>query len=130
MSEALARVAIGEGAGGDVRVSSAGVATGGGSPATPEAVRAVASLGGDLSGHRSRALSESMIDEATSIFAMTRAHADRVIAMSPAARDRVDLLDPGGREIGDPIGGPQSLYDDVAREILGMVRARLTEVDG
>ena len=131
MAEAIARATVrrtaGSGSGNDVRFVSSGVFAGAGSPATPEAVNAVAKLGADLSGHRSQPITQALIDSATSIWCMTAGHADRVIAMDPTARDRVELLDPSGADIDDPIGGSQEIYDHVARRIEAIIEARLAE---
>ncbi len=126
MAEAIARMLIGR-SGDDVQVASCGVFAGGGSPATPEAVNAVAALGGDLSGHRSQPISQGLIDSATSIWCMTAGHAQRVISLDPTVRDRVEVLDPVGADIDDPIGGPQALYDQVASRIEAIISTRLAE---
>lgn len=132
MAEGIARAVLrrtgGGGGGGGVRVASSGVFAGAGSHATAEAVNAVARLGADLNGHRSQPISQALIDSATSIWCMTRGHADRVIAMDPTARDRVELLDPSGADIDDPIGGPQEIYDQVARRLEGIIEARMVEI--
>jgi len=131
MAEAIARAALcraGEsGACNGVRVASSGVFAGAGSPATPEAVNAVAKLGADLSEHRSQPITQALLDAASSIWCMTGGHADRVIAMDPTVRDRVELLDPSGADIDDPIGGSQALYDQVAQRIEAIIEARLAE---
>ncbi|MCB9838591.1 MAG: low molecular weight protein arginine phosphatase [Phycisphaeraceae bacterium] len=129
MAEAIARVTLqrlGETSG--VQVASCGVFAGAGARATPEAERAVARLGADLSGHRSQPISQGLIDWATSIWCMTTTHADRVIAMDPTARDRVEVLDPSGVDIGDPVGGPQDLYDRVALLLGRLIEGRLQEI--
>lgn len=132
MAEAIARAVLrrtsGPGSGNGIRVASSGVFAGAGSPATPEAVEAVARLGADLSTHRSQPITQSLIDSATSIFCMTSGHAERIIAMDPTARDRVELLDPTGQDIDDPLGGPQQLYDQVARRLERLIESRLTEI--
>jgi len=132
MAEAIARAALdrarASGTANGVRVASSGVFAGAGSPATPEAVNAVAKLGADLSGHRSQPISQALIDSASSIWCMTQGHAERVIAMDPTVRDRVELLDPTGADIDDPIGGPQALYDQVARRLDDIIGVRLSEI--
>jgi len=132
MAEAIARAVLSgrDGVSGGVRVASCGVMAGTGAPATAEAVRAVAGLGAgaDLSGHRSHPITQAMLDGATSIWCMTRAHAERVVSMDPTARDRVDLLDPTGADIDDPIGGSQEQYDRVARRLESILSARLGEI--
>ena len=132
MAEAIALATLrrsrGLGVANGVRIGSCGVFAGAGSHATPEAVSAVARLGADLSGHRSQPITQALIDSATSIWCMTSGHAERVIAMDPTARDRVELLDPSGADIDDPIGGPQELYDQVARRLEAIIEARMAEI--
>lgn len=129
MAEGIARAVLRRsGGGGGVDVVSSGVFAGAGSHATTEAINAVARLGADLSGHRSQPISQPLIDSATSIWCMTRGHAERVIAMDPTARDRVELLDPSGADIDDPIGAPQEHYDQVARRLEAIIEARMVEI--
>jgi protein-tyrosine phosphatase len=131
MAEAIARATVRRTmdpeSGHSLHFASSGVFASAGSHATPEAINAVAKLGADLSDHRSQPISQALIDRSTSIWCMTGGHADRVIAMDPTARDRVDLLDPSGVDIDDPIGGPQALYDQVAKRIETIIEARLAE---
>jgi protein-tyrosine phosphatase len=127
MAGALARRALKEAGAGDVAVESAGLLASIGSPATDEAVEAVRRLGANCSRHVARQLTREILDAAGTIYVMTIAHAQGVLAIDPSARDRVELLDPSGAEIDDPIGGPQSLYDDVARRLDRLVRLRLKE---
>ena len=128
MASALAQKILTERFGADApMVRSAGVFTGGGAPATPEAVDAVERLGASLEGHRSQALTEDLIAVAGVIYCMTIDHARAVLAAHPEARGRVHVLDPEGRDIPDPIGGPQDLYDRTAENIEAMLRARIEE---
>src|SRR5262245_13690372 len=56
-------------------IESAGVATWGGMPASPEAESAGRSVGADLSGHRSRPVDPALLARATDVIAMTAGHA-------------------------------------------------------
>lgn len=94
--------------------------------ATPQAVEAVAQLGGDLSNHRSRSLTPELIHAADVIYTMTRSHADAVRGMSPTAASRIVPLDPDG-DVEDPIGGPLSLYRDVAGRFQTLIADRFAE---
>ena len=107
-------------------VLSAGAATLGGAPATPNAVLAARQLGGDLSGHRSRMLSEQLVSEANIIFAMGASHARAVIMLIPSAEGKVQLLDPKG-DIDDPIGGDLKLYVTLAAQIKSLIDRRLAD---
>lgn len=105
---------------------SAGVATGDGMPASPEAVRVVEKLGGDLRSHRSRRLSASMVEKAERVYAMTESHRAAVLALAPGSADKVALLDPG-RDVPDPIGGPEEVYRETADRLREAVAARFEE---
>lgn len=109
-------------------VRSAGIAAGAGAPATPEAVAAVAALGGELAEHRSTALSPAMIREADHVYGLTAAHVRTILAMEPSAEGKVEILDPGHADIPDPIGGPQSLYDQTAATLRDLIGMRLREI--
>jgi protein-tyrosine-phosphatase len=76
----------------DVDVESAGVAGWEDSPATSEAVKAVAEYGVDISEHLARRLSGSMADRADLIIAMCEEHADAVARLLPEAAPRTFTL--------------------------------------
>jgi glycine hydroxymethyltransferase len=106
----------------DLRVLSAGVSTYPGQPPSAHAVEVVAELGVDISQHRSRPLSEKVIDEADWIVAMTRSHLDSIIYLFPRAAEKVYLLrefEPGAAslDVADPIGMGLEAYR-AAREII------------
>jgi len=132
MAEAIARRMLSDqGIGSDrARVVSAGAFAGDGAPATREAVRAVASVGADLSRFRSRALRPALLREADIIFAMSASHVAAILEMDPSAADRVYLLDPDGSDVPDPLGGPQSLYDQTALRLGELIRRRLGDMLG
>jgi len=113
------------------RVRSAGVSAMDGAPASAEVGAALSKLGiGMPNGHRSRALTSSMLREAEVVFTMTREHADRVRSMLPPGVDPgvVRPLDPSG-DVPDPIGMPQSSYDETASRVRELVRAALEELE-
>ena len=134
MADALARKLLAERLGtrpgglskAGVTVTSAGVFTFGSTPASDEAVAAVAALGGDLRKHRSRKLTNELINEADLIFCMSRSHAADVTRRVSSAAGKMFLLDASG-DIGDPIGGSESLYLSVARRIEQCLRQRMKE---
>ncbi len=130
MAEAIARSLLDEGRLGDGSeffVASAGVATGGGSRPTPEALAALAALGIDHTG-TSKPLTDEMVRNADFVFGMTEGHV-RVAreAASEALADRVVRLDPD-RDIDDPIGLEQSAYDALAQAFLEIIPRRLKEL--
>lgn len=109
------------------RVLSAGVYANPGSRATDEAVEAVRQAGVDLSTHRSQSLTDDLVTEADVIYCMTRAHQQAVQSGWPDAGDKVLVLDET-EDIGDPIGGPLSLYEDTARQIEDALKRRIEQL--
>jgi glycine hydroxymethyltransferase len=106
----------------DLRVLSAGVSTYSGQPPSAHAVEVLAELGVDISQHRSRPLSEKLVDEADWIIAMTRSHLDSIIYLFPRVAEKVYLLrefEPGASslDVADPIGMGLEAYRS-AREII------------
>jgi len=106
----------------DLRVLSAGVSTYPGQPPSAHAVEVLSELGVDISQHRSRPLSEKVIDEADWIIAMTRSHLDSIIYLFPRAAEKVYLLrefEPGAAslDVADPIGMGLEAYR-AARDII------------
>lgn len=110
-------------------VMSAGVGASEGSPATPEAVDALADLDIPLASHRSRAVTRDLLSRAEAIFVMTSAHARAVAAVDPRAQDRIRLLDPSGADIPDPIGMSPAVYRETAATLRAAIAARLKEFD-
>lgn len=111
-----------------IRVFSAGTSAAPGMPATPEAIRAVESLGIKMPSHASTTLSKAMIEGASAVYGMTMGHIHAAQAMCPQATSRIDLLDPDGMEILDPLGYPQAVYDQAAQTILAAVQRRLSQL--
>lgn len=130
MAEAIARSLIDKGLLGDGSgffVASAGVATGGGSAPTPEAMEALEALGIHHAG-TSKPLTPEMVRKADIVFAMTEGHVRAAReAAGEALADRVVRLDPD-RDIEDPIGLDQSAYDALARTFLEIISRRLKEM--
>lgn len=108
---------------------SAGVATGDGLDASPEAVSATAQMGLDLSGHRTRRVTPAMVRRAERVYTMTPSHLEQLTAMVPEAEGKAELLDPGGSAVDDPIGGPPEVYTRAADSMRTMLEARLRELD-
>ena len=76
----------------DVHVVSSGTWGMDGSPATPEAVRAVGELDIDLSSHRARSLDVDEVRTADVVVAMTSVHVREIIQMVPDAKEKVVLI--------------------------------------
>jgi protein-tyrosine phosphatase len=137
------------------RVRSAGVVPGS-APASDEAVEVMAERGLDVSGHKSRRLDTSMIDEAELILGMSRTHVREVVVLDNDAFERTftlkelvrrgvgvgprrpeEALDEwlrrvgAGRERSDLLGS--STHDDIAdplRQRVGVFETTAAEIDG
>jgi protein-tyrosine phosphatase len=108
-----------------VVVTSAGLAAWAGGPASANALEAAAELGGDLRGHESQPLTESLVHQADVILTMTAAHRAALLAQFPEAGGRVMMLSPDRRDVIDPIGGSLETYRSCARQIHEHVTARI-----
>ncbi len=109
-----------------IRIISGGVFTGGGSPASPQAVHAAAQMGIDIAGHRSRPVGPDLVNEVDVIYCMTRSHQQAIIEMMPSAVDKTFLLDEPN-DIEDPIGADDEAYERTAAEIAAALERRLKE---
>lgn len=101
----------------DVLIDSAGVFAEIGAKATDEAVKAMAARGIDLSGHRTKPLTDELINAADIILVMTGAHKQLIASMAP---DKVyTLMEYAGEDgdISDPFGGDDEEYEQTAAEI-------------
>ena len=111
-----------------VRVLSAGIAAGPGSPASPHSAAAVASDGLDLSGHRSRLATIDLLSASDLVLTMTQGHRASIVSAVPELTPLVHVLDPGGRDVADPIGGSAGQYRACYDEITAGLKARLPAV--
>jgi tRNA threonylcarbamoyl adenosine modification protein (Sua5/YciO/YrdC/YwlC family) len=109
------------------KISSAGVMNMTGQPASAEAIAACAAKGIDIKAHKSKTLSRQLVEESDFIFAMTRMHCEQVTTLCPEAADKCVLL-AGNKEISDPIGQPQEVFNDCAGLIEEAVRERIGEL--
>ena len=109
------------------KVFSAGVMNMAGQPASAEAIAACAAKGIDIKAHKSKTLSRQLVEESDFIFAMTRMHCEQVTALCPEAADKCVLL-AGNKEIPDPIGQPQEVFNDCAGLIEEAMRERIGEL--
>ncbi|MCA9293299.1 MAG: Sua5/YciO/YrdC/YwlC family protein [Phycisphaerales bacterium] len=126
MAEAIARELVKE-SGAAIEVGSAGVFASMGNQATSEAVHAVRALGIPMHRHSSRNLTRDLMRQADVVFAMTAAHAEAARRFDPDGATVIHLLDPSGREIDDPIGQPQGVYDETAQLMRRLIEARMIE---
>lgn len=127
MAEAIARELVKD-AGVPIEVGSAGVFATTGNAATPEAVHAVRALGVPMHKHASRNLTRELMRQADLVLAMTSAHADAARRFDPEGNTPIHLLDPSGRDVDDPIGQPQRVYDETAHAMRRFIETRLAEL--
>jgi protein-tyrosine phosphatase len=120
------------------RVVSAGVMARAGDAVTPHSVTALRKVGLDIAAHRSRPLTQAMMDGALAVLCMTESHRELIrLRAEPVPRHLYlfrEFIDAAAeREIGDPFGGPAALYeavrDEMVEAIPGLVR-RLRELAG
>ena len=123
----------------DLQVGSAGVATGYGQPPSIHAVEVLRPWGIDISRYRSQPLTESLVNKATHIFAMTRGHLDTITAFFPEAAEKTFLLcefiedgDPDSVDVPDPIGFGIDTYfrcRDKIKEALPSILSFIDQTD-
>jgi len=110
-----------------VTVQSAGVFANNGTSASTEAVKAMAEVKIDLSGHRSKALNAELVQSADVIYTMTESHRQAVVDAFPGAEAKVYRLD-AEADVEDPFGGTLRQYQRTAEMIRRRLEQRLTEL--
>ena len=108
------------------QAESAGLAAWPGEPAAPEAISAVARLGGrDLASHRSRRLDQLDLSQFDWILTMTFRQREQILVRWPELSDRVrtvgEMAGETSLEIDDPFGGPQPVYDRTATQLQRLI---------
>lgn len=106
-----------------LKIVSAGVAARSGEPVSPNSVQALKKVGLDISGHRSQPLSTTLLRHALAVYCMTESHRSLIMLASGRPPENVYLLrefmpPPADPEIGDPFGGPLSLYESCRDEMV------------
>jgi protein-tyrosine-phosphatase len=130
MAEAVAKRDIERRGWKHVAVASAGVSATVGSPASLPAIRATEALGIDLSTHRSRPLTQGLVDWADVILAMSPGHLavlDEFGATNKAALlgDFVAGYEGAGNAVPDPYGGDLAAYEATLAELEQLVSLAL-----
>ena len=101
----------------EVLIESAGVFAEIGQTASEEAIKALDEMGIDLTFHRSKPVSEDLVEKSDLILTMTKAHA---MILSSMAQDKVfSIMEYIGEQgdISDPYGGDLEDYRETAKEI-------------
>ena len=116
MAESMLRKMLGNR--GDVDVSSAGLFALEGMRANEMAVRTMVKQGVELAKHRSRQLTQEMVDKADIIVVMTADHKQSIAHIAVHSEGKVFLLSEFeedehlcGRDIADPIAQPLEAYE-------------------
>ena len=104
-------------------VSSAGLAVWPDAPAEPNAIAAAAQFEADLTSHRARQATPSMLDQADFVVCLAASHARHAVPFVPKEKLRVLA---GG--IADPYGGDLETYRACARQIDEALSALLPDV--
>ncbi|GIV76574.1 MAG: protein-tyrosine-phosphatase [Litorilinea sp.] len=126
MAEALLRLQVAAaGETGDWLIASAGTWAVDGQPAMPNTVAVMREWGVDLSHHRSRSLTPSLLQAFRLILAMTAGHQEALLTEFPECAPRLMLMSEliGRRfDILDPVTGPIEDYRNTARELDKILR--------
>jgi len=109
------------------KISSAGIIDMANSPASAEATAACAAKGIDIKAHRSRALSRELVEKSDFIFTMGRMHIERIVAFIPEAASKCALITKD-KDIPDPIGQGQQVFNNCAELIEKAVKKRISEL--
>lgn len=113
-------------------VSSAGMETVGGLPASGEALQVLRDVGVDLVHHRSRMITVSLVEEADYIFTMTGRQKEILLERFPESCEKVWLLSDfaglGIKDIPDPFGRSLEQYRSTAKEIETAIRKMITRL--
>ncbi len=116
----------------EIQVSSAGIFAIDGDKASKGARKAMKSRGG-LSNHRSRFLSEELLEWADLILVMTQAHKRNLLTKYPKMNGKIYLLHDfaSGEEIDvdDPFGGPVEVYEVVSRQLEEAIEKLMDRID-
>ena len=129
LAEAITRRLVVQSGRMDIEVSSAGTQAWDGSPASDGSLLIGLERGFDLSGHRSRQLTENIVASSDLVLVMAPSHLARVRELDPRAD--AHLLSGfatgagDGHTVQDPFGGDLQAYretaDDIERELLGLL---------
>ena len=110
----------------DIAAESAGLHASNGVSATDSACAEMRKLGLDISSHRSRRLTQDLIDRADLILAMSAVQRRRVAGSFPDARGKLVVLgDYAGikGDVDDPFGGTPEAYSRCAEQLSQLIAA-------
>lgn len=134
MAEGILKKYLKELGKGDIEVTSAGVHAIDGAGPTIETIEVAKKEGIDVSGLRSKALTDELVKKADLILVMTAYHMDEIIARWPDAAPKVHMIKQFGinseeqacedLDIADPIGMDESFY----KEIFSLIKKEMERI--
>ncbi len=137
MAEGLLRK-IGDARPGKFTVSSAGVSTVDGMPASSDTVRVMSEFGVDVTAHRSRQLRPEMVRSADHVFVMEERQREWIVRALPDEAKKVQLIteycapedfENHHMDVPDPIRMPEHFYRNVFSVIRGCVARIAKELE-
>jgi protein-tyrosine-phosphatase len=113
-----------------LKVISAGVATRPGEPVSENSVIALKKAGIDISGQRSRPVTQELLDQALVVLGMTESHRAIIQYKATPVPPHLHLFrgflpPPADPEIGDPYGGPLKVYEACRDEMVEAIPSLL-----
>jgi protein-tyrosine phosphatase len=97
-----------------ITADSAGIYAQDGSAASENAIKAAYELGADIHMHRSKRLTEQLVQQNDVLYAMTPQHKSMIETAYPKSRGKVFLI---GSGIDDPFGGDLDVYRKCRNQI-------------
>jgi glycine hydroxymethyltransferase len=101
----------------EMTCSSAGIGAASGQPPSRNSVSAMDELDINIQGHRSKPVTQELVNQSDFILVMTYSHLDNMLLMYPQASDRIFLIrefippnDRSSREVSDPFGQSIEAY--------------------
>lgn len=113
-------------------IRSAGIMASSDMPASPEAIKVMAEQGVDLSQHRSRCLTEDLLQWADLVLTMTESHRHHIIRQYDIRSDKVHTLAQFCGEVHidvvDPFGSGLPTYRQSARQLQQMIKQLVKKI--
>ena len=101
-----------------VAVRSAGVAAMSGGRPSQQSCEVMKNMGMDLSEHASQPVTDRLVKQADLILTMTNGHRQALIAQWPDLANRTHLFSIDDRDVTDPIGQPEAVYQACADQLV------------
>jgi protein-tyrosine-phosphatase len=132
MAEYMMRARLPEGT--PWSIASAGTMSGNGMDASANTVDVLREIGIDMAGHRTRSITEKMIEESAVIITMSHDHTEQLLDLVPAAKEKVFLMrsfdpDADTRDVPDPVGWDIDVYRGTREMLDGALPGLLAFID-